>query len=123
MNTSNNSWTQAVMASAPQLQATEVRMVLITGTDLQAVQEAALALFDAGHIPLVGEWFASPMAALPACGAAFEDLYEPLAERLLMRADAVLRLEGTSAFADSLVSSARSQGMRVFFSLDDVLAG
>jgi hypothetical protein len=98
-------------------------MILITGPDLLAVQEAALSIFDAGHIPLVGEWFVSPMAALPACGAAFDQLFGPLAERLLYRADGVLRLDGASATADAVVQMARNQGMRVFSSLEDVLAG
>jgi len=98
-------------------------MVLITGADLLSMQEAALSLFDAGHIPLIGEWFASPMSALPACSAAFEDLFRPMAERLLLRADAVLRLEGTSGAADMVVQMARGQGLRVFYKLDDVLAG
>jgi len=98
-------------------------MILVTGADLLSMQEAALTIFDAGHIPLIGEWFASPMAALPACGAAFEDLFRPMAERLLLRADAVLRLEGHSAESDAVVRAARSQGLRVFFNLEDVLAG
>ena len=98
-------------------------MILVTGPDLLAMQEAALTLFDAGHIPVVGEWFASPMASLPACGAQYEDVFGPLSERLLLRADAVLRLEGKSTAADALVFDARRQGMRVFFNLDDALAG
>jgi hypothetical protein len=98
-------------------------MILIAGSNLPAMQEAALTIFDAGHIPVVGEWLASPMAALPACGAALEDLYEPIAERLLLRADAVLRLDGPSSFADALVQMARTQGLRVFFKLEDALAG
>ena len=98
-------------------------MVLITGADLAAMQEAALTLFDAGHIPLVGEWFATPMSALPECSAKFDDLFTPLAERLLMRADAVLRLEGGSAASDVVVQMARGQGLRVFYSVEDVLAG
>jgi hypothetical protein len=98
-------------------------MVLITGADLLSMQEAALTLFDAGHIPLIGEWFASPLAALPACGAPFEDLFRPLAERLLMRADGVLRLDGASTAADAVVQMARGQGLRVFHSVEDVLAG
>jgi hypothetical protein len=100
-----------------------MRMILVTGTDLLAMQEAALTLFDAGHIPIIGEWFAQAMAALPACGAAFDDLFEPMAERLLTRVDGVLRLDGMSAFSDALVRMARSQGLRVFFSIDEVLAG
>ena len=111
------------MVNAPLMQPSEVRMVLITGADLLSVQEAALTLFDAGHIPLVGEWFASPMSALPSCGAGFEDLFRPLAERLLRRADAVLRLDGASLAADTVVAMARSQGLRVFSNVEDVLAG
>ena len=98
-------------------------MVLITGPDLLAMQEAALTLFDAGHIPLIGEWFASPMVALPACGAGYDDVFQPLAERLLLRADAVLRLEGASPASDSVVHAARNQGLRVFSRIEDVLAG
>ena len=98
-------------------------MILVTGADLPAVQEAALTLFDAGHIPLVGEWFTSPMTALPACAATVDDLFQPLAERLLLRADSVLRLDGNSPVADTVVRLARTQGLRVFFNLEDVLAG
>ena len=119
----NSQWSQAVLVHTPPLQASEVRMVLITGADLAAMQEAALTLFDAGHIPLVGEWFVTPMAALPACGAKYDDLFTPLAERLLMRADAVLRLEGGSPASDVVVQMARGLGLRVFYSVDDVLAG
>jgi len=123
METTTSTWSQAVLVNPPALQSTEVRMILITGTDLLAMQEAGLTLFDAGHIPVIGEWFAQPMAALPACGAAYEDLFEPMAERLLARVDGVLRLGGMSGFSDSLVRMARSQGLRVFFNIEDVLAG
>ena len=117
-------WSQAVLVQpAAGLQPSEVRMILITGPDLLAVQEAALSIFDAGHIPVVGEWFVSPMAALPACGAAYDQLFGPLAERLLHRADGVLRLDGASPTADTVVQMARNQGLRVFSSLEDVLAG
>src|SRR5262245_29632231 len=114
---------QSVLVNAPSLQASEIRMVLVTGGEPLAVQEAALTLFDAGHIPLVGEWFVSPMTSLPACGAKFDDILGPLAERLLTRADAVLRVEGSSAASDAIVRMARIQGLRVFFNIEDLLAG
>jgi hypothetical protein len=123
MQHTTSPWSEAVLVNTPALQPSEVRMILVTGTDLLAMQEAALTLFDAGHIPVIGEWFAQAMAALPACGAAFEDLFEPMAERLLSRADGVLRLEGVSSFSDSLVQLARKQGLRVFSNVDEVLAG
>jgi hypothetical protein len=120
---STSPWSQVTLADPPALQPSEVRMVLVTGADLLAMQEAALTLFDAGHIPLIAEWMASPMASLPACGATLDAIFEPLSERLLMRADSILRLDGPSASADSLVRLARSQGLRVFFNIEEVLAG
>src|SRR3954466_14299119 len=120
---STSPWSQVTLANPPALQPSEVRMVLVTGADLLAMQEAALTLFDAGHIPLIAEWIASPMASLPACGASLDDIYSPLSERLLLRADSVLRLDGDSTSADALVRLARAQGMRVFSTVDEVLAG
>jgi hypothetical protein len=116
-------WSQVTLVHPPALQPSEIRMVLITGADLLTMQEAALTLFDAGHIPLIAEWMASPMSSLPACGASLDDIFEPLAERLLLRADSVLRLDGASSSADMVVRQARSHGLRVFFKVEDVMAG
>ena len=71
----------------------------------------------------VAACWAGIAGGLPACGAPLDALYQPLSERLLLRADSVLRLEGASAAADGLVQAARAQGLRVFSSVDDVLAG
>ena len=123
MNTSSSQWSQAVLVHAPPMQASEVRMVLVTGSELLAVQEAALTLFDAGHIPLVAEWFVAPMASQPACGVKSDEILEALAARLLTRVDAVLRLAGPAPASDVIVRMARSQGLRVFSNIEDVLAG
>jgi hypothetical protein len=103
-----------------ELQRAEVRMILIVGADVAAMEEAAQTLFRAGHAPLLGEWIAAPLAAAQPT---FEDVFTPILERLLDRADAVLRLPGQSGDADALAGLARTRGLRVHFSLEDALAG
>ena len=95
-------------------------MILITGSNIGAMEQAAFALFRAGHVPVLGEWIASPLAAGER---AFEDVYTPVLERLVERCDALLRLPGASADADTLVGLARARGLRVYFTLSDALAG
>jgi molybdopterin biosynthesis enzyme len=48
---------------------------------------------------------------------AFEEIFRPMAERLLARCDAVLRVGGASQGADLMVSVARERGLSVFASL------
>jgi hypothetical protein len=50
-------------------------------------------------------------------------VFHPLADRLLTRCDAILRVGGPSAGADALVCLGRARGLRVFFSLEEALDG
>ena len=52
----------------------------------------------------------------------FDEIFHPVAERLLARCDAVLRIGGPSAGADQMVAQARAQGKRVYTSSADVPA-
>jgi hypothetical protein len=92
--------------------------------NVRAMEAVALPLFRAGHIPVVGEWFALPLVALAGSrqvgDAAFEEIFHPIAERLLERCDAVLRVGGPSAGADLMVDVARKRGLAVFTRLEDV---
>ena len=94
--------------------------------NVHAMEAFALPLFRAGHIPVVGEWFALPLVAL-ACSrtvgdAAFDEIFHPIAERLLSRCDAVLRVGGPSAGADAMVAQARAEGKAVYLAPDEVPA-
>jgi hypothetical protein len=66
--------------------------------NVRAMEEYALPLFRAGHIPIVGEWLALPMVALAGSRAVgdepFNEIFHPIAERLLDRCDAILRSAG-----------------------------
>ena len=92
--------------------------------NVREMEHYALPLFRAGHIPVVGEWFALPLVVLAGSqrvgDAAFEEIFHPIAERLLTRCDAVLRVGGPSHGADWMVEVARNRGLAIFSSLGDV---
>jgi hypothetical protein len=92
--------------------------------NVRAMEAYALPLFRAGHVPVVGEWYALPLVELAGStqigDAAFNEIFHPIAERLLARCDAVLRVGGASAGADQMVRSAREQGLQVFTRLQDI---
>ena len=92
--------------------------------NVREMEHFALPLFRAGHIPIVGEWLALPLVALAGSrrlgDAAFEEIFHPIAIRLLSRCDAVLRVGGPSHGADQMVEIARERGLRVFHALADV---
>ena len=92
--------------------------------NVRAMEAYALPLFRAGHIPVVGEWLALPLAALAGSkrvgDEAFDEVFHPIAERLLARCDAVLRVGGPSQGADRMLEVASRRGLRVFHRLHEV---
>jgi ADP-ribose pyrophosphatase len=92
--------------------------------NVAAMEAYALPLFRAGHVPIVGEWLALPLAARAGSqrvgDAAFDEVFHPIAERLLARCDAVLRVGGPSQGADRMVDVARERGLAVYRALDEV---
>jgi hypothetical protein len=92
--------------------------------NVRVMEEYALPLFRAGHTPVVGEWIALPLIALAGSArvddAAFDEIFDPVAERLVTHCDAVLRVGGASKGADDMVEAARARGLAVFHALRDV---
>jgi hypothetical protein len=92
--------------------------------NVRTMEQYALPLFRAGHVPIVGEWLALPLVALAGSrrvgDEAFNEIFHPIAERLLARCDAVLRVGGPSEGADLMVRIAQERGLAVFRSLDEV---
>ena len=92
--------------------------------NVRMMEAYALPLFRAGHVPVVGEWLALPLVAIAGSrrvgDAAFDEIFHPLAERLLIRCDAVLRVGGDSSGADLMVAVAEERGLQVFRRLSDV---
>jgi hypothetical protein len=92
--------------------------------NVRAMEAYALPLFRAGHVPVVGEWLALPLVALAGSkrigDEPFEEVFHPIAERLLEHCDAVLRVGGSSQGADLMVRVAEERGLRVFHRLSEV---
>jgi hypothetical protein len=91
--------------------------------NVDAMTRTSLALWRQGHLPVMGEWFALPLIeAAEADGQADADeaIFHPIAERLLARCDACLRIGGPSAGADRMVETARRLGKTVYHDLAEV---
>lgn len=92
--------------------------------NLRAMEAYALPLFRAGHVPLVGEWLALPLAGLAGSkqigDEPFNEVFHPIAERVLARCDAVLRVGGPSQGADQMVAVARERGLLLFTHVQEV---
>ncbi len=54
--------------------------------------------------------------------AIFDEIFHPVARRLVARCDACLRIGGPSAGADEMVALARHNGKPVFTRLEDIPA-
>lgn len=92
--------------------------------NVAAMESYVMPLYEAGHLPVLGEWLALPMVRLAgSCrigDEAFDAMFHPHAERLLARCDAVLRVGGESAGADRMAATAERLGKRVFRSLAEI---
>jgi len=92
--------------------------------NVRLMEGFALPLFRAGHVPVVGEWLALPLVALAGSqrvgDAAFNEIFHPIAERLLGRCDAVLRVGGASEGADLMVRIAEQRGLSVYHALHEI---
>ena len=88
------------------------------------MESFALPIFRLGHIPVLGEWYALPLLQLAGSkrigDEAYEEIFHPIAERLLEKCDAVLRVGGASQGANLMVSVAQKLGLRVFYSLEAI---
>jgi len=92
--------------------------------NVREMESYALPIFRAGHIPMLGEWLALPLVALAGSTTigdlAFNEIFHPIAVRLLEKCDAVLRVGGPSAGADEMVRVGQSLGLHIYTSLNEV---
>ena len=113
---------------------TKPRMILVAGPyrsgtnddpvliqkNVEAMEAYALPLFRAGHIPILGEWLALPLVHLAGSkkigDETFNEIFHPIATRLLRKCDAVLRVGGPSAGADEMVRIGRQLGLSIYMS-------
>ncbi|HMZ88873.1 MAG TPA: hypothetical protein PK511_12465 [Chitinophagales bacterium] len=96
----------------------------LIAANVKAMTDTALELYRLGHMPVLGEWFALPL--IEAAGskqigdAIFNELFHPVAVKLIDHCDAVLRIGGPSAGADEMVNTGKAKGKLIFMEMKEI---
>jgi hypothetical protein len=92
--------------------------------NVEAMTRVSLELYRRGHLPVMGEWYALPLIEQAEqdgdAGDPFAEIFHPIAERVLARCDACLRIGGPSEGADRMVEVARRLGKTIYTDIGDV---
>jgi hypothetical protein len=92
--------------------------------NVDAMTAVSLELYERGHLPVMGESFALPLIGAAGATGRYDDagatLFHPIAERVLSRCDACLRVGGPSEGADRMVRVALELGKAVYHDITDV---
>ncbi|HKG06394.1 MAG TPA: hypothetical protein VKB19_08050 [Pedobacter sp.] len=92
--------------------------------NVKAMAKTALEVYRLGHLPVLGEWFALPL--IQTAGSEeigderFNELFHPVAIRLINFCDAVLRIDGPSAGADEMVAQGKAHDKLIFYSTEEL---
>lgn len=92
--------------------------------NVHVMESFAVPIFRKGHVPMLGEWLALPLLRLAGSkqigDEVFNDIFHPIAEMLLDKCDAVLRVGGPSQGADLMVDVGRKKGLKIYYELDEI---
>jgi hypothetical protein len=91
----------------------------IWAKNLKDLNDAALVVFQKGHVPIIGVNMALPIIQ-SAGERSYDDIMMPLSLALTSRCDAIVRIGGASRGADREVAAFQERGLPVYFSVDDI---
>ena len=121
--TENSAKPMMVLIAGPYRSGTNDDPALIQ-RNVQEMESYALPIFRAGHIPILGEWLALPLVELAGSrkigDEPFNEIFHPIATRLLEKCDAVLRVGGRSAGADEMVRVGRGLGLKIYTTVEEI---
>jgi hypothetical protein len=88
------------------------------------LESYAQPIYARGHIPLISEWIYLPIihasGEIAPDDATFTQNQYLVAQRLLRRCDAVLRISGASRGADGDVAFATTLGLTIYHQIDEI---
>ncbi len=94
--------------------------------NVRLMNEYALQIFRMGHLPVLGEWYALPLietAGSTGLGdSIFQEIFHPVAVRLVPFCDAILRVGGPSSGADEMVRAGRALDKAIYESIEQIPA-
>ncbi len=89
------------------------------------MNKMALQLYELGHLPVLGEWFALPLIETAGSKKMGDEtwnrFFHPVAIRLISKCDAVLRIGGPSSGADEMVMTGKEMGKRIIYNLNELV--
>ena len=88
-------------------------------SNLDAMNEAALKVFEKGHLPVIGVNLALPIIEV-AGEERFDEIMMPISLEAAERCDACLRIGGPSAGADQEAEEFRTRGLKVYRDVNEV---
>ena len=112
-----------ILIAGPVRSGTDNRAELIEA-NLHNMAQVALRVYQKGHIPVVGEWLALPIAKAAGSteigDAISEEYLYPVAHRLISRCDAILRIPGESRGADLDIEEGKKRGLSIYYGLEEI---
>lgn len=112
-----------ILIAGPVRSGTNNRPELIEA-NLDNMAQVALSIYRKGHVPVVGEWLALPVAKAAGSNEIGDPISEeylyPVAHRLISRCDAILRMPGESRGADLDIEEGKKLGLTIYYSLEDI---
>jgi len=96
----------------------------LIAANVKEMTDAALKVYNIGHLPVLGEWFALPL--IEAAGSksigdeTFNKIFHPVAVQLIDHCDAVLRIGGPSGGADEMVSTGKTKNKIIFYKIEEI---
>ena len=96
----------------------------LIAANVKAMTDAALQIYEIGHLPVLGEWFALPL--IEAAGSKrigddiFNKIFHPIAVQLIDHCDAILRIGGASAGADEMVNTGKAKDKVIFYKTGEI---
>jgi hypothetical protein len=114
-----------ILVAGPYRSGTNDNPALIAA-NVKAMTDTALELYQLGHLPVLGEWFALPL--VEAAGSkkigddVFNEIFHPVAVKLIDHCDAVLRIGGPSAGADEMITVGKAKGKIIFRDKNEIPA-
>lgn len=85
----------------------------------EALNAAALQVFDKGHIPIIGVNLALPIIQTAGQNR-FDEIMMPVSLAIAERCDACLRIAGESIGADQEADKFRHRGLSVFDNINQI---
>jgi len=92
--------------------------------NIDAMNETAFKIYQMGHLPVLGEWFALPL--IETAGSKemgdriWNELFHPVAIRLISKCDVVLRIGGASSGADEMIKFGKEKGKQILYDIDEL---